>query len=256
MCVILIGKAAEIYNLDLESAWETNSDGAGFLVRKGVNSYVVGGIMTLTALMVQLEKLDCESKIVLHLRMATHGAVAPRNCHPFRMGDAGWLFHNGVADGFGAQGTHKGAESDSAHLARVLGRVTHRDRLAILNAVGGKFALLDNRGGLTTVGTFTQVHGTSVMASNMYWQYPAARWISEPTRTAITYSNHGWYRDESGAWTNDESERQPRSAFLDRDTEEVESLTARQHADAIVKAAGRAIAETQSLDEEEVMICS
>lgn len=40
----------------------------------------------------QLRDAPC----LIHFRLATHGAVEPRNCHPFRT-DRGYIAHNGVA---------------------------------------------------------------------------------------------------------------------------------------------------------------
>ena len=40
----------------------------------------------------QLRHAPC----LIHFRLATHGAVEPRNCHPFRT-DRGYVAHNGIA---------------------------------------------------------------------------------------------------------------------------------------------------------------
>lgn len=36
---------------------------------------------------------------LIHFRLATHGAVEPRNCHPFRT-DRGYVAHDGIAHGY------------------------------------------------------------------------------------------------------------------------------------------------------------
>lgn len=40
----------------------------------------------------QLRSAPC----LIHFRLATHGAVEPRNCHPFHT-DRGYVAHNGIA---------------------------------------------------------------------------------------------------------------------------------------------------------------
>ena len=40
----------------------------------------------------QLRDAPC----LIHFRLATHGAVEPRNCHPFHT-DRGYIAHNGIA---------------------------------------------------------------------------------------------------------------------------------------------------------------
>ena len=83
---------------DILAMSETNHDGGGvswwdgerLRVFKNVDPLkVVGFIFSHWA---QLRDAPC----LIHYRLATHGAVEPRNCHPFHT-ERGYIAHNGVA---------------------------------------------------------------------------------------------------------------------------------------------------------------
>lgn len=99
MCVIVTavpGAMPEPY--DILAMSEANPDGGGvswwdgerLRVFKNVDPLkVVGFIFSHWE---QLKYAPC----LIHFRLATHGAVDPRNCHPFYT-DRGYIAHNGIA---------------------------------------------------------------------------------------------------------------------------------------------------------------
>lgn len=189
MCLIMKGKTKDILSLDLDAAWAANSDGAGIIVA-GSNPRVIRGIMTLADLRSSLSNISRRSLIAVHLRLATHGSATPTNTHPHKINAHSYLMHNGILHGLGSAG-HSGA-SDSAHLARILSKIDHTDRVALLRSLEGKYLYLHD-GHISTYGAgWTLDRG--VLLSNTYWQsridypvtslrscryYGASRWLED-----------------------------------------------------------------------------
>lgn len=218
MCVILIGLAADILELDLDMAWYMNSDGAGVIVRDDRKSFAIKGLMTLKGLEAVLTRYS-DRHVVAHLRLATHGTVNKANTHPFPIGD-GHLVHNGIASHFGTAGTCDKSESDSCHLARVIAKLDHRDRVAVLNSVGGKYAWVLDNGKCWTVGEFEKTVCGKVQASNTYWErgyYPTwagGRKIGDTYAIGDSYSED--YLDNEEAEVQAHIEREMTEAERDQ----------------------------------------
>ena len=83
---------------DILAMSETNPDGGGvgwwdgerLRVFKNVDPLKVVGFIY--SHWEQLRRAPC----LIHFRLATHGAVEPRNCHPFHT-DRGYIAHDGIA---------------------------------------------------------------------------------------------------------------------------------------------------------------
>lgn len=168
MCVILVGTKKQLLNVELDRAWKTNSDGAGFSYVENKRVRIVKGLMTLDAMIDALENTRARGLISLHLRLATHGRVCAKNTHPFKMGSDA-LAHNGVLSAFGASGA-SGA-SDSADLARVLSSLKPVDRSKVLASLSGMFAVTTTRtsSGVVLFGSRRWENYRGVMCSNLYW---------------------------------------------------------------------------------------
>jgi predicted glutamine amidotransferase len=69
----------------LRNAFEANPDGAGFMYVRNGAVHVRKGLMTYHDLKDALASahLRPEEPVVVHMRIATHGAVSPAMCHPF-----------------------------------------------------------------------------------------------------------------------------------------------------------------------------
>lgn len=99
MCVIVTAVPGAMPEPeDILAMSETNPDGGGvswwdgerLRVFKNVDPLkIVGFIFSHWG---RLKNSPC----LIHFRLATHGAVEPRNCHPFRT-DRGYIAHNGIA---------------------------------------------------------------------------------------------------------------------------------------------------------------
>lgn len=207
MCVILLGTARNLLALDLEKAWRQNSDGAGLVITPRKSAIAIKGLMTLDAFLDALRGMSPHLYVAAHLRLATHGSVTPGNTHPHKVPGYGWLLHNGIATGFGRAGTDGNAESDSAHVARILGRVEHRDHYPILNAITGKFVTVSETGKVLYYGHFSKIGaGDRVLCSNTAWMYPLSSSYYQgsgsytPATTGTTPHRYGpgWSTDSSG----------------------------------------------------------
>lgn len=137
MCVIIHKPAnVTIGYKTLNHAWNTNSDGAGMVVVEDTKISMFKGFMTLLELSEAIKQYQ-KREIVLHFRLATHGAKTGVNTHPFECGE-GYLFHNGVLSNFGEYGIT--GKSDSADLAETLAILKPIQVRKILDAINGKYA--------------------------------------------------------------------------------------------------------------------
>ena len=90
MCIIAIKKVGINVPDDslIETMFESNPDGAGFMYNKDGRVIIRKGYMTLKALKTALEDVYKEvdtlnTTFVYHFRIATHGSVKPSLTHPF-----------------------------------------------------------------------------------------------------------------------------------------------------------------------------
>lgn len=176
MCVIVYKpENITISAKTLKQMWTANPDGAGILI-PDKSPHIVKGIMELSRLSALLNNLN-NVALLLHLRVATHGAVCTRYTHPFPCGKSRYLMHNGCLSGYGSPG-NKG-QSDSAHLASDLRSLSTPATKRLLTALNGKFALCEKRA-VTLFGHFTEYEGLS--CSNLNFK----RYVFTPNATSGT----------------------------------------------------------------------
>nr|UVN11099.1 MAG: glutamine amidotransferases class-II [Bacteriophage sp.] len=99
MCVIVTAVPGAMPEPeDILAMSEANPDGGGVSWWDGERLRVFKNIDPLKVVgfifshWEQLRNAPC----LIHFRLATHGAVEPRNCHPFYT-DRGYIAHNGIA---------------------------------------------------------------------------------------------------------------------------------------------------------------
>lgn len=216
----------------LRTAWEHNPHGAGYaiwspsaqtwLVRKGLMSPE-----TLTsALRADGVRKGARARLVLHLRMASAGAISEDMTHPHEVrlseGRKAWLFHNGHVGALARVG-RRVDQSDTARLANELKGYSLTEASAILRflseAMGaGKFALcVEGEHEPVLVGTYERVK--HALASNTYSLLPPHKqtsrvcpdvptcgppWygVSEPTGyVPVCYACHEGSKHDS-AWVS------------------------------------------------------
>lgn len=92
MCVIIcVPRGVQLPSVaELKAAYLRNHDGCGFVSES--DSY---HSLHFSAFVRRLMKRDINENVIIHFRLATHGSVRLKNCHPFKKGDY-WFAHNGV----------------------------------------------------------------------------------------------------------------------------------------------------------------
>ena len=221
MCVIVAKPAGiELPNIQtLMDCFDTNSDGAGFMIANGKYVEIRKGFMKFDDFIDALEKYGdvTERSVVMHFRIKTHGEIKPGLCHPFPITDdlkklsathitsRVAVAHNGIISGMS---TNKDKSDTMAYIAEVitpLRRLSedfmHNDNaLDILEAtVGSKLCFMDNSGDIVTIGTFSEIDG--VLYSNLNHLNTFRRFS--------TYSNDVWgayYEDFYTKYEKEEDE--------------------------------------------------
>lgn len=92
MCVIIIvPKGVELpSNEELRMAYNRNHDGCGFVTKSDHYKTLHFG-----AFLRRLSKRKIDEGVIIHFRLATHGSIKVKNCHPFYK-NRFWFAHNGV----------------------------------------------------------------------------------------------------------------------------------------------------------------
>ncbi len=216
MCVITYKPAnVTISETDLYQMWQANRDGAGLAFFEGEKVVVKKGFMIYEDLLSFVNKHQ-NKELVIHFRLATHGAITEELTHPFYVSSNidrivsleneanlnSILFHNGIISGYGYHDI-----SDTAHfISEVYSRIPKKDtRVAVLKLTGCKYVLMD-RTGISFVGEFSEYKGLKV--SNTYWSW---------SRAKNTYSGTGWksystYLENNGSLVQYTS---PKTKFFD-----------------------------------------
>ena len=93
-CILYIPAGVDTPTINLlESVYLFNRHGIGFADSDG-NSFKTLNFRRFTK---EIQKRRKESACIVHFRLATHGSISEKNCHPFYDPDTGvWFAHNGV----------------------------------------------------------------------------------------------------------------------------------------------------------------
>lgn len=174
----------------LRQCFRSNPDGAGYMVARGDRVDIRKGFMDLQSL---LDALEAEGDItgqgaVLHFRIATHGGISEQCCHPFpvserledltltRASASLGAAHNGVIQSMSPY-AGPGRSDSMEYIRRVLAPLCQmmpgfmRNRAAlnlIENTLGGRLALLEPDGTITTVGDFAEDLGGVLFSNTSY----------------------------------------------------------------------------------------
>lgn len=84
MCVIIyVPKTENISIEELNNAWDTNPDGAGFSIQKDNKVIYERGFMNKTDFINKIEKYIGKYNLMLHFRISTSSAINRVQCHPY-----------------------------------------------------------------------------------------------------------------------------------------------------------------------------
>jgi len=99
MCIIAIkpAKAAKPTREMFDAMIKGNPDGFGYMTWSAEKGLQVRKTMDSKLYLKWVNKIPDEQPVVYHMRIATHGSVQVKNCHPFQDATKTWGFaHNGV----------------------------------------------------------------------------------------------------------------------------------------------------------------
>lgn len=164
MCIIIVKPSGVELPSDnlLRVAAAANRDGCGFMTDGGVVYRALYGDIDLF-LAVLRGCAPKEAAVAIHFRMATHGSVAVKNCHPFTYRGELFMMHNGVLP---IASEHDRTDSE-IYLRRVGGRLLRHglssgEAARTFDVRGNRFAVLDaKRRHIALFGDFQTVGGVS-----------------------------------------------------------------------------------------------
>tara|TARA_Y100000310_G_scaffold318374_1_gene372330 strand:+ start:1715 stop:2503 length:789 start_codon:yes stop_codon:yes gene_type:complete len=109
MCIAVYQpKGKKLSKEKFHECFSRNPDGFGLMFAKGGKIHIyktLDDVERAYSVYSRLHKREARGKnMVLHFRIATHGSVNKKNCHPFRINERLALVHNGVIS---AVDTHK-----------------------------------------------------------------------------------------------------------------------------------------------------
>lgn len=92
MCVIIIvPRGTELPSTEeLHMAFNRNHDGCGFVSESDHFKTMHFG-----SFIRRLRRRNINENVIIHFRLATHGSIGLKNCHPFYKGGY-WFAHNGI----------------------------------------------------------------------------------------------------------------------------------------------------------------
>lgn len=168
MCIIAVKYKGVARPTDeqFKQMMKANPDGFGLAYYdKNENKIVVKKTMKEKKYLKWVQKIDEDTPAIFHMRIATHGSVQEKNCHPFLSDDGRWAFaHNGVLT-IHNEGDMTDSETYFKRIAMPFlnGGYTPNDTefLCMQNAIIGtsKFVYMDSEGTIYKFGNFIEENG-------------------------------------------------------------------------------------------------
>ena len=173
MCIAIYKPAGcEVTDLTLETCWQNNPDGMGFMYVKHNKIVIVKELKNFDRFLLKYEKAikaNPECDFVLHFRIATSGIIDLTNCHPFRINQSLAFCHNGII----AIETKKHVNDTRMFMKQVLRRLPDNwlTKSAIRELVEyrigqSKFIFLDSKGTVSILSAHMGLWDNGVWFSN------------------------------------------------------------------------------------------
>lgn len=150
MCIAILKPVGKSLSRELlYNCYTSNPDGCGFAYATG-DDVIIHKFMKFDDFYNEYQKYDGKYTMLIHFRIATHGAIELDNCHPFVLNNRMALIHNGIITGYGDKKT----KSDTRDfIDKVLGNISWKMFKnpsfceLVGNAIGySKLAILDKTG--------------------------------------------------------------------------------------------------------------
>ena len=211
MCIIIVAnKNKKIPNEHIKLASEFNCDGFGMSASVNNKLSVYKSITMNSDDIIRLYnsiRQVATGDIVLHFRLATHGDVSDKLCHPFHVNKDLVMFHNGViCDNVSGYNKHNKNESDTKALVNnVLKNFKKgfQNNKTIMNMIStsvgeyNKLCFLDNTGRTTYTSSSEWVEYNGMLYSNpdVFHEGEDYRYINPSTMEYITEDYYDKYYD-------------------------------------------------------------
>lgn len=195
MCIVAIklGGVQRPTDTQLQEMCLRNHDGFGYVTYNGKKLQVYK-TMDSQDYIERVKQIPDSQPVIYHCRIATHGSVQQKNCHPFLSKDKKWAFaHNGVLT-IQNEGDMTDSETFFKRLALPLIKAGHKpndggvfDRMVACVIGSSKFAFMDNKGNIYHYGNYIEDGG--VLYSNSSYK-------------PMAWNTWGGYKcDDKNGWT-------------------------------------------------------
>lgn len=217
MCIIIVAnKNKKIPNEHIKLASELNCDGFGMSASVNNKLFVYKSISMNSDDIIKLYnsiRQVATGDIVLHFRLATHGDISDKLCHPFYVNKDLVMFHNGVIrDSISGYNECNKNESDTkAFVNNVLKNFKKgfQNNETIMNMISetlgeyNKLCFLDSTGNTTYTSSSKWVEYNGILYSNpdIFYQGENYRYINPAT---MEYTTEDYYDDYCDSEYHDE----------------------------------------------------
>lgn len=140
MCIIIASPngVGAIPERHLETSYDRNPDGAGFMWSEDSKLYLRKGYFDYRCLSRALQSVNPTAPVVVHMRIATSGHIDTGNCHPFALGvDSTTGLSSGVAHNGVLQYRTKPGASDTRCFTRDILRPLYKTGALGLKCLDG-----------------------------------------------------------------------------------------------------------------------
>lgn len=199
MCIIAVKPKNVIITRDtLRRCFDSNSDGAGFVVTKpGGGLTMQKGFFTFDAFWDAYER-HAKETAVIHFRIKTHGNKDAEMCHPFRITDDLYVAHNGIIN---ISTEDDPTKSDTWHFTELVLKPELARSQAALHRPAFQYLLSCTIGGSKLA--FLNSAGKTVIINKDKGEMDGEVWYSNTSfraTRAASYSGGGCY----GGWMEDD----------------------------------------------------
>ena len=239
MCIILTCDHNVRPDRDLiETCFWNNPDGAGVMWCEDGKVITSKGYMDLKSLIDVIEWAPKNSRMVIHMRIATSGGIDVGTCHPFPVCNdldmlhapdvecAAAIAHNGVIAGMPTD--EKLGISDTVYFVQhVVDRLYHESgeftksirRQIGRNAPGNRFALMTGDGEVYRIGAGWETVSKGIQASNSSWRYS----IDDTWRKYLKWESE-WDDEWEDDWNDKRADEKEDDFYYDYEYEEIFKL--------------------------------
>lgn len=178
MCIIAIKPAGtpRPNNEMFKNMCRRNPDGFGMVTWDPKKGLEVKKTMSEEEYMKWVSEVSEETPAIFHMRIATHGSVKKKNCHPFIADDRSWAFaHNGILS---IQNEKDMTDSETffRRIAMPMIKAGHTPGNMTFDAMvatiigSSKFAFINDKGKLFSYGNYIEKDG--LLFSNSSYETP------------------------------------------------------------------------------------